>query len=199
MFLFYFFILYFVTVFVLKSFRVWTKNKVNPLTITKGKDAHGYNGKVFSCILLIELLVVSIYAFIPNWLVFLLPIWYLEQDTLIYIGWGLIVSSLLFVWLAQFNMKESWRIGIDEVNKTELVTGGLFTFSRNPVFLGIVTTNIGLFLIVPNAISLLILAVTIVTLNTQIRLEEEFLAKEFGSKYSQYKNEVRRWITIKFN
>lgn len=94
-------------------------------------------------------------------------------------------------------MKESWRIGIDEVNKAQLVTSGLFAVSRNPVFLGIVVANFGLLLVLPNAISLLILALTIVSLNTQIRLEEEFLAKEFGKEYTQYKNGVRRWITIK--
>ena len=189
-----FFIAYFLLVFVLRSFLLWKKSKVNPLTFNKGDDAHGYNGKVFGIISIIELIVVSIYAFVPNWHKFLLPFWYLENDTLVYIGWALLILSLLFVWFAQFNMRESWRIGIDEENKTELVTNGFFAISRNPIFLGIMIANIGLFLVLPNAFTLLIIALSTVSINTQIRLEEEFLEQEFGEQYQEYKTKVRRWI-----
>ena len=197
MYLFIFFIAYFLLVFVLRSFLLWNKTKVNPLTFNKGDDAHGYNGKVFGIISIIELIVVSIYAFIPNWHKFLLPFWYLENDTLVYIGWALLILSLLFVWFSQSNMRESWRIGIDEENKTELVTNGFFAISRNPIFLGIMIANIGLFLVLPNAFTLLIIALSTVSINTQIRLEEEFLIKEFGEQYSKYKGRVNRWITFK--
>ena len=194
MYLFIFFIIYFLLVFVLRSFLLWKKTKVIPLTFNKGDDAHGYTGKVFGIISLIELAVVSIYAFIPAWHKFLLPFWYLENDTLVYIGWALLILSLLFVWFAQSNMKESWRIGIDEENKSELVTNGFFAISRNPIFLGIMIANIGLFLVLPNAFTLLIIALSTVSINTQIRLEEEFLLKEFEEKYQDYKAKVRRWI-----
>jgi protein-S-isoprenylcysteine O-methyltransferase Ste14 len=177
MYLFIFFIIYCLLVFVLRSFLLWKKTKVNPLTFNKGDDAHGYNGKVFGIISLIELAVVFIFAFIPAWHKFLLSFWYLENDTLVYIGWALLILSLLFVWFAQSNMKESWRIGIDEENKTELVTNGFFSISRNPIFFGVLVANIGLFLVLPNAFTLLIIALSSVSINTQIRLEEEFLLK----------------------
>lgn len=91
-------------------------------------------------------------------------------------------------------MRESWRIGIDEENKTELVTNGFFAISRNPIFLGRMIANIGLFLVLPNAFTLLIIALSTVSINTQIRLEEEFLEQEFGEQYQEYKTKVRRWI-----
>ncbi len=197
MYLFIFFILYFFLVFVLRSFLLWKKTKVNPLTFNKGDDAHGYNGKVFGSISLLELLVVVIYAFIPSWHKFLMPFWYLENEYFVYVGWTLLIISLLFVWFAQGNMRESWRIGIDEENKTELVTNGFFASSRNPIFLGIMIANIGLFLVLPNAFTLSIIALSTVSINTQIRLEEEFLVKEFGEQYSKYKGRVNRWITFK--
>jgi protein-S-isoprenylcysteine O-methyltransferase Ste14 len=197
MYLFIYFILYFLLVFVLRSFLLWKKTNVNPLTFNKGDDAHGYNGKVFGIISFIELIIVSIYAFIPSWHKFLLPFWYLENEYLVYVGWALLIVSLVFVWFAQGNMRESWRIGIDEENKTELITDGFFSFSRNPIFLGIMIANIGLFLALPNAFTLLIIALSTVSINTQIRLEEEFLKKEFRSQYTQYLNKVNRWFTIK--
>ena len=197
MYLFAFLIIYFFLVFFLRSFLLWKKTKVNPLTFNKGDDAHGYNGKVFGFISLLELIVVSIYAFAPNWYKYLLPIWYLENEILIWIGWGLLILSLILVWLAQSNMRASWRIGIDRKNKTELITKGFFSISRNPIFLGIMIANVGLLLVIPNAFTLLIVSLSTISINTQIRLEEEFLAKEFGNEYEQYKNKVNRWITLK--
>ena len=199
MYLFIFFIAYFFLIFVLRSFLLWKKTNINPLTFNKGDDAHGYNGKVFGVISFIELVIVSIYAFIPSWDKFLLPFWYLEYDTLVYVGWALLIFSLVFVWFAQSNMRDSWRIGIDEENKTELVTNGFFAISRNPIFLGIMIANLGLFLVLPNAFTLLIIALSTVSINTQIRLEEDFLLKEFGEEYKTYRNRVSRWFTLKLN
>ncbi len=197
MYLFIFFILYFFLVFALRSFLLWKKTKVNPLTFNKEDDAHGYNGKVFGFVFILELIIVSIYAFFPQWHKFLLPFWYFEIDSLMNSGWLLLIISLVFVWFAQGNMRESWRIGIDEENKSELITDGFFSFSRNPIFLGIMIANTGLFLVLPNAFTLLVVALSTVSINTQIRLEEEFLFKEFGSQYAQYQAKVNRWFTIK--
>ena len=197
MILFIYFLIYFFLVFVLRSFLLWKKTGVNPLTFNKGDDAHGYNGKVFGVISFIELIVVSIYAFIPSMHKYLLPFWYLENESLQYVGWALLLLSLIMVWLSQSNMKESWRIGIDEENKTELITSGFFAFSRNPIFLGIMIANVGLFLVLPNAFTLLIISLSTISINTQIRLEEEFLTQEHGEQYNSYKSKVYRWLTLK--
>lgn len=197
MILFIYFLIYFFLVFVLRSYLLWKKTGINPLTFNKGDDAHGYNGKVFGVISFIELIVVSIYAFIPSLHKYLLPFWYIENDTLECFGWGLLILSLIMVWLAQSNMRESWRIGIDEENKTELITSGFFAFSRNPIFLGIMIANVGLFLVLPNAFTLLIISLSTTSINTQIRLEEEFLTEEHREQYSTYKSKVNRWFTLK--
>lgn len=197
MYLFIFLIIYFFLVFVIRSFWLWKRTGVNPLTFNKGDDAHGYNGKIFGVITIVELIIVSIHAFIPSWHEYLLPVWYLEYDVLETIGWSLLILSLMLVWFAQSNMRDSWRIGIDEEHKTKLVTSGFFSFSRNPIFLGIIIANVGLFLVLPNAFTILILALSTVSINTQIRLEEEFLMQEFGHQYTQYQTQVNRWATIK--
>ena len=191
-------IIYFLLVFYLRSYLLWKKTKVNPLTFNKGDDAHGYNGKVFGFISILELVVVSIYAFAPHWHKYLLPFWYLENDTLAVIGWGLLILSLILVWIAQSHMRDSWRIGIDEENETELITNGFFSISRNPIFLGIMIANVGLFLVLPNAFTLLIISLSTTSINTQIRLEEAFLIETFGEQYEQYKKDVKRWLTLKF-
>ena len=173
---------------------LWRKTGINPLTFDKKDDAHGFNGKIFKIISLIELIIVGIYAFKNEWYKYLLPFWYLENPTSQKIGWSLLIISLVWVWVSQSQMAVSWRIGIDQKNKSELVTKGLFSISRNPIFFGIMIANVGLFLVIPNAFTLLIISLSTLSINTQIRLEEEFLKGEFGEKYIKYCKKVRRWI-----
>lgn len=194
MILFAYFIFYFLMVFVVRSVLLWKKTGINPLTFDKTDDAHGYNGRIYKAISYIELVVVGIYAFKNDWYEYLLPFWYLENPLLQKIGWGFLILSIIVVWIAQTQMAKSWRIGIDEKNKSELVTHGLFSISRNPIFLGIMIANCGLFMVIPNAFTLLIIALSTISINTQIRLEESFLKKEFGTEYETYSKKTRRWI-----
>jgi protein-S-isoprenylcysteine O-methyltransferase Ste14 len=194
MYLFLFLLLYFFLVFFLRSYLLWKKTGVNPLAFNRTDDAHGYNGKVYTFISFLEFGVITIYAFKKEWYEYLLPFWYIEDEYLAYIGWGLLTLSLILVCVAQSQMMNSWRIGIDEKNKTELVTRGLFSITRNPIFLGVMLTNLGLLLVLPNAFTLLVVSLSTVSINTQIRLEEAFLEKVHGKSYSNYRQKVRRWI-----
>ncbi|MCU0336566.1 MAG: isoprenylcysteine carboxylmethyltransferase family protein, partial [Sediminibacterium sp.] len=74
------------------------------------------------------------------------------------------------------------------------VTKGLFRISRNPIFFGMLMTMIGFFFLIPNALSLLVIVCGYLLMQVQIRLEEEFLTKQFGEEYTHYKKQVRRWI-----
>lgn len=65
--LFIYLLIYFLLVFVIRSVSLKLKTGVNPLTFSKTDDAHGYNGKVFTVISFLELIVVGIYAFKIEW------------------------------------------------------------------------------------------------------------------------------------
>jgi protein-S-isoprenylcysteine O-methyltransferase Ste14 len=194
MYLFAFFLIYFFIVFVLRSVIVYRSTGINPFTFDNSDDAHAFNGQLFKIISAIELAILAYYAFYPEGYDYLLPFWYIEHDILTRVGWALLVISLIFVSIAQNQMSTSWRVGIDHQNTADLVTTGMFSISRNPIFLGIMIANIGLFLVLPNAFTLLITSLSYVTMNTQIRLEESFLEAEYGEEYVEYRNKVRRWI-----
>jgi protein-S-isoprenylcysteine O-methyltransferase Ste14 len=91
-------------------------------------------------------------------------------------------------------MGESWRIGIDEERRAPLVRKGVFGLSRNPIFLGMMLTLLGLFLVTPNAVTLLVLVLGVVLIQIQVRLEEEFLSGVHGEEYAEYRRGVRRWL-----
>ena len=101
---------------------------------------------------------------------------------------------MLWVVIAEVQMSNSWRIGIDLTSKTELKTKGLFSVSRNPVFLGMLITLAGLCLILPNAITLLVFVSSTWIFQIQVRLEEEYLSKKHGRTYIEYGKKVRRWF-----
>ncbi len=95
--------------------------------------------------------------------------------------------------VAQAHMRESWRIGIDTETKTPLITTGVFRWSRNPIFLGMLLSLLGLFLVTPNVATTFFLIMGYVLIQVQVRLEEEFLAKAHGPEYAEYRKRVRRF------
>ncbi len=192
--LFLFVLAFYLLAFVFRSYLLWKNTGINPLTFDKTDDAHGFNGKLFKLISILGLVVIIIYSFGGEWSTYLLPFWYLEKDLIQIVG--LIIMHLAFIWIliAQLQMSNSWRIGIDYENRTNLIVNGLFSISRNPIFLGVLFVDLGLFLTVPNAFTLLILVWSYTVIQTQVRLEEAFLVESHGSIYKHYYKTVKRWF-----
>lgn len=189
-----YFIIYFGIAFVLKSVVVAKRIGKNPLVLPKDGSAYGLIAFYFKLTLIAMFLYVVGYAFFPTWHDNFLPIIQLDNQTVKYIGLALLLISLVWTVIAQGHMKNSWRIGIDTDTKTELVTSGLFAISRNPIFFGMILGLVGLFLTTPNALTALFLILGDVLIQIQIRLEEDFLTKEHGQAYIDYKQKVRRLI-----
>ena len=187
-------LIYFAVAFVLPSYRVWTRTNVNPVTFHGADNAHDYIGKLFKIVMACLTAVVIAHAFAPDIYSFLLPITWLENPTTQLVGILLLILSLGWTVLAQIQMGNSWRIGIDEKKETALVQSGLFRLSRNPIFLGMQITLLGFFLAVPNALTLLIFVLGFVLIQIQVRLEEEFLGKIHGAEYEEFRRRVRRWV-----
>jgi protein-S-isoprenylcysteine O-methyltransferase Ste14 len=91
-------------------------------------------------------------------------------------------------------MGKSWRIGVDAKHATALVATGLFTRSRNPIFVGIIVALTGYLLVLPNALTLSIWTLGVVLINVQVRLEEAHLSKLHGAAYDAYRARVGRWL-----
>ena len=102
--------------------------------------------------------------------------------------------GLILAFIAQLQMKDSWRISLDQENNFDLVDTGLFSYSRNPIYIALIVAYVGLFLIVPSIFSLAFVMVMWVAIILKVGDEERFLERKLGSKYSKYKERVRRWI-----
>jgi protein-S-isoprenylcysteine O-methyltransferase Ste14 len=189
-----FFVLYMLAAFVWPTYRTWKQTGINPLTFGNADNTHDLVGKWFKIIIgLVPVNILCLWLG-ENVYRYTLIAWYLDNDSLKILGIVLCVASWLWTVIAQYQMGNSWRIGIDETNKSAFVTKGLFGLSRNPIFFGMLLTLMGFLFILPNALSLLALVCGYLLMQVQIRLEEEFLAKQYGKEYKTYQQKVRRWI-----
>ena len=104
-----------------------------------------------------------------------------------------IVGDVVFL-TSVICMKDSWRAGIPDKDKTELVTNGIYKYSRNPAFLGFDFMYMGVFLMYGNLLTLIFSAFAMVMLHLQILQEEKFLEATFGNEYLDYKKQVFRYL-----
>ena len=84
-------------------------------------------------------------------------------------------------------------IQFEETNR--LVTSGIFKYSRNPMYLGMLMIIISTSIFYLNIYSILMPFLFIFWINKfQIKREEAFLTEKFGKEYLSYKNKTRRWL-----
>jgi protein-S-isoprenylcysteine O-methyltransferase Ste14 len=102
--------------------------------------------------------------------------------------------GLIVFCLALISFNSSWRVGIDTVAPGELITTGVFSVSRNPIFLAINLYFLGTFLINNNLFFLMCFVCIALGFHLQIRQEEAFLIERYGDKYRKYMAQVRRYI-----
>lgn len=187
-------LLYLLVAFIIPTYRTYKITGINPVTFGKNDNAHDYIGFVMKLIMVVLTINVLLFSFAENLYSYLSPIKILKSESIFYFGFILIHTALIWICFAQFQMSSNWRIGIDEKNKTDLVTTGIFSISRNPIFLGMIVSLIGIFFIIPNALTFCLVVLTYFVIQIQIRLEEEFLEKQHKTDYINYKFKTRRLI-----
>ncbi len=186
--------IFFFAVFLLRTVIVWKRTGVNAYVLLKQDGTYGVIGVYFKLLPLASFFAVETYSFFPSFYDFIAPFHWLENQFNAFVGIVLLIISLFWIWVAQTQMGKSWRIGIDEQKKTELVTTGMFSISRNPIFLGMKVNLLGFFLVIPNAVTLTVTVIGIALIDIQVRLEEQHLLNLHNESYQNYYREVRRWL-----
>lgn len=128
---------------------------------------------------------------------FLLEINVLNLSILRIFGLILVAASFLLGVAALLTMRNSWRVGVRNEQKTELITKGIFKFSRNPYFLSYILMFLGIFFVFPNVIYLVFYLAMVILVHQMIRDEENYLAEQHGNSYLNYRKSVGRYWTIK--
>ena len=107
------------------------------------------------------------------------------------------ISGLsILVWAVRLFKKQNTTVNPIKIeNASSLVTSGIFKYSRNPMYLGMVLILLGLTFMF-NLIGGIIFTFlfTIYITKFQIRPEEEVMERFFGADFLKYKQNVRMWL-----
>jgi protein-S-isoprenylcysteine O-methyltransferase Ste14 len=78
---------------------------------------------------------------------------------------------------------------------SRVVATGVYRFTRNPMYLGMLVGLVGCAVLLANAICFLLLPLFVLYMNRfQISPEERALSEHFGAEYATYLQSVRRWL-----
>jgi protein-S-isoprenylcysteine O-methyltransferase Ste14 len=96
---------------------------------------------------------------------------------------------------SQRALGRSWRIGVDETERTALVTHGPYELVRNPIYTAMTSVFGGLALLVPSVVALASVVLLVIALEMQTRLvEEPYLVNSQGDSYADYAARVGRFL-----
>ena len=123
------------------------------------------------------------------------PIAALNTGTLHAIGLVLAVAGILLIVVAQLAMGDSWRIGVDEAERTDLVTGGFFAVVRNPIYAAFGPVTLGFLLMLPSPFMLVDTVLMGLAFELLVRtVEEPYLLRLHGDAYRSYASRVGRFL-----
>ena len=126
---------------------------------------------------------------------YLLPIARLLSPPWSYAGAVLVIVGIV---MSAAGSSAFRRVGTPVVPfepSTVLVTDGLYRFTRNPMYLGLVLSLIGVAILLGSLSAWLPVPIFVWILQTQfINGEERFLEEIFGARYLEYQKRVRRWL-----
>jgi protein-S-isoprenylcysteine O-methyltransferase Ste14 len=112
------------------------------------------------------------------------------------LAWSAVVllalATLLLI-ISFHKLGKALKVGLPD-EETRLQTSGIYSFSRNPLYVGVFAVCIASCLYYPNPVNILLTAYGML-IHYRITLgEERFLAKRFGKEWEEYKTKVRRFL-----
>jgi len=142
---------------------------------------------------------ISKYSIIILWGVMVLQSWGLSISLVeipVFVQWiSLIfwVFGFILLFLGRLGLGNSFRLGTPKEG-TRLIVGGLYRFSRNPMYVGMYATVIAPALYTLNPVVILLAAFVVAIHHKIVLAEEKYMLKVFGQEYLDYCHRVRRYI-----
>lgn len=142
-------------------------------------------------------IVLAVFTLLMYVLSVFLPVGYFDFFGRKYLMMALLVIAGCIGIIALFQFFKS-KTTIDPTNPSKaskLVSLGVYQYSRNPMYLGMLLLLLAWGLWLGNAFNVLLAAGFVAYMNKfQILPEEESLSDLFGKEYAQYCTLVRRWF-----
>ena len=121
----------------------------------------------------------------------------IEIKNEIIFGSFMIINGLIII-LSAITLFKKYQTNITPLNPsnaTKLITDGVYKFSRNPMYLGLLLVLLGISIILNLIGGFFLIPLFILYLNLfQIIPEENAMVDLFKDEFLEYKKNVRRWI-----
>lgn len=179
----------------LKKVQMQRSEGVNPDVIFKAQKAvqkyFGVLEKILPILLTIILLLH--FSLLPSWSI-TAPLF--GKDSMYNEFAGLFVGllGLMLCRVAQVTIGKSWRVGIDSDAKPGLVTNGVYKWIRNPTYTGLYLVCSGVYIALPSLLLMYWLLAFFISMEFQVRCEEEYLETMYGDEYRDYLKTSKRYI-----
>ncbi len=108
---------------------------------------------------------------------------------------ALVGAALVIV--AQVQMGRAWRIGVRAGDAPLFVSHGLFQFSRNPIFVGMMLVGLSVAIVSGTWWSWAALILFIASCIVQVRIEEAHLEASFGQDYRHFRAKTPHWLGMR--
>jgi protein-S-isoprenylcysteine O-methyltransferase Ste14 len=118
----------------------------------------------------------------------------LDHKVFTYCGFALFFASIVYGWIVSGQLKDSWRVGVIDNQKTKLIKTGVYAYIRNPYFLSYYVMFLGLFLVRPSLVFAALAIITTSFFHLMVLREEAYLASVHGNEYLDYKKATGRYL-----
>jgi len=109
-----------------------------------------------------------------------------------------IIRLILFVFIAIVSYllinSSHKKIFLPSDQKSQLVTGGVYSYVRHPMYLSIIVLLLAFSVLSISFLSIVSWVITVFLFNSMLKFEEAELLKILGGEYQNYMNQVPRWI-----
>ena len=168
--------------------KMWQQKRrgIQTMQVGRGKDAQTHTVETLMGIATVGIIFAQLLSIIFDWS-------HLPANAR-FTGFCIGMAGDIIFLISVLCMKDSWRAGIPDNDRTELVTGGIYAYSRNPAFLGFDLQYIGVLLMFCNLLTAVFTASAITMLHLQILQEERYLTSAFGAEYLHYRRRVFRYL-----
>ncbi len=130
----------------------------------------------------------------PNWETALARPDWATLPALRWLSALIFIASVALIAVAQIQMGASWRVGVPAEGPGALVSHGVFRWSRNPIFAGMIGASLALLIWSPHLVTAAVFTLTWTLSLIQVRIEEEALREKHGDAYEHYAAHVGRWF-----
>lgn len=120
---------------------------------------------------------------------------YFEGTNTLAIGLSVIGLGSGIMGVAQFKKAQTTVNPHTPEKSTNLVTSGIYQYTRNPMYLGLVLILLGWAFYLSHFLPFMLVPVFMVYMTRfQIQPEERMMTQKFGKAYQDYLIKARRWI-----